>query len=103
MTPLPSSPDSLRRSLQAWRVSPPVDPVFRGGVWARIEALRREAEASWSQYVRHHVLLWSLALVVTAGGSALIGQRAAEHRERTDRDAMVHTYLAAIDARLMHP
>ncbi len=96
-----SSSDSARAGLRAWRVTPPADPHFRAGVWARIEASRSALRESWSAYCRRHAVLWSLAFLAATSGAALLGQRAGERHTRAEHDTILHTYLAQIDARAM--
>lgn len=94
-------PDPPRHDLRVWRVVPPADAGFRAAVWARVEAARRLVELSWSAYLRRHALLWSVALLLAVGGSAVLGRRAGAQHTRAEHDTILHTYLAAIDARAM--
>ena len=92
--------DPFSEALADWRVNPPRDPSFRAGVWARVEAMRREP---WAAYVRRHALTSGLALldVVAAGG--WIGMRQAHVRVDQDRAMLVQVYLEKIDSRLVAP
>lgn len=100
----PSSPsDSLRGALRRWQVAPPADPAFRPAVWSRIESARRVLGETWSAYFRRHALGWSLTMAIALGGAILLGQRAGVRRALAEHDVVLHTYLAQIDARAMHP
>ena len=93
-----ASPDSLSRTLGAWRISPPADPRFRTAVWARLQAAR---DTRWAAYVRQHAAAScaALALAVVAGG--WFGQWQAHRQAAQDRDVLATTYLAEIDARVI--
>ncbi|MFT3828899.1 MAG: hypothetical protein QM691_04245 [Opitutaceae bacterium] len=97
-----NSQNPLREILHIWRIAPPADAGFRPAVWSRIEALRRTASETWFGYFRRHTLAWSLVLLSTAAGAGLLGRQAGERRAVADHSAILDTYLAQIDARVMH-
>ena len=89
--------DSLSAVLHRWRVDPPADPNFRTAVWRRLDARARE---TWPVYLRSHATAWSLAAVVLLGLAAYSGTALAQARMRSERDAMVVTYLVDLDPRV---
>ena len=90
--------DPFSEALAGWRVTPPRDPSFRAGVWARAEAMRREP---WAAYVRRHALTSGLALLVVVAAGGWIGMRQAHVRVDRDRAMLVQVYLEEIDSRLV--
>ncbi|HLP07336.1 MAG TPA: hypothetical protein VK178_04160 [Opitutaceae bacterium] len=95
-------PKSLCETLRGWQVAPPADAGFRPAVWSRIEGLRRAATETWFGYFRRHAIVWSLVLLSTAAGAGLLGREAGERRAVADHTVILDTYLAQIDARVMH-
>lgn len=92
-----TSRDPLSEVLRSWRVTPPADPNFRQGVWQRI---RNRAGATWPTYLRAHTAEWSLAAVVALSAAAYTGNALARTRSKADREAIVVTYLTALDPRV---
>lgn len=99
----PESNVSLRPTLQAWQVTPPVDAGFRGAVWARIDAVRECVETTWAGYVRQHLVAWVLVLGFVAVGAGALGFGAGAKHSAADRELILASYVAAIDARAMEP
>lgn len=98
----PSDNDrSLRSALQAWQVSPPADPHFRSTIWARIEGVREWADLTWSGYLRQHRIAWMLVLAVVTVGAGAVGLGAGAKHSSIDRERVLASYVAAIDARAM--
>ena len=95
--------ESLRPTLQAWQVSPPADPGFRSAVWAQIGAARDCLETTWAGYVRHHLVAWVLVLGFVAVGAGALGLGAGASHSAADRELVLASYVAAIDARAMEP
>ena len=89
--------DSLSAVLHRWRVDPPADPNFRQAVWQRLDA---RSQQNWPAYLRSHATAWSLAAVVMLGAAAYSGSALAQARARTEREAMVVTYLVELDPRV---
>ena len=98
---LSESHEPSRPTLQVWQVSPPLDPLFRSAVWARIEAARQWADLTWAGYLRRHTLAWVLVLGVVAVGAGAVGLRAGAKHSAADRDLVLASYVATIDARAM--
>jgi len=94
------SNESLARTLRTWRVTPPSDPGFRGATWTRIEAAQAMAPA-WSGYVRRHAGAWSLALAGSLAVAGFTGRALGREHTAAERDAILTTYVTAIDARAM--
>ncbi len=90
--------DPFSEALADWRVNPPRDPSFRAGVWARVEAMRREP---WAAYVRRHALTSGLALLAVVAVGGWVGMRQAHARADRDRALLVQVYLSEIDSRLV--
>lgn len=91
--------DPLSRTLADWRVTPQRNPQFRTAVHARLEAARRVP--SWAGYVRLHAAPVGAALVVALVVGGLIGRSEARARVEAEREAMVSSYVQALDARTM--
>lgn len=91
--------DPLSRTLADWRVTPRRDPQFRSAVHARIDAARRAP--SWAGYVRLHAAPVAVALVAALVVGGWIGRSEARARVETEREAMVSSYVQALDARTM--
>jgi hypothetical protein len=91
------SRDSLTRTLQAWRVTPRPDPNFRPAVWQRI---RQCSHQSWAEYLRSHLVGWSVAAAVTLAAAGWTGRAAAHARLDAGREAMVVNYLVELDPRV---
>ena len=89
--------ESLHGALQGWRVSPATDPAFRSQVWERI---RNRPDTPWSDYLRAHAAVLSLASILALGAAAWSGGALARSRVRADREAIVMTYLVDIDPRV---
>ena len=97
-----SPQDSLARELASWRVTPPRDPRFRTGVWARIEAAARPS--AWTQFARAHAALVSALLVGALAVGALTGRVEAQHKSDRYNDLIAASYVHSLDARWMrHP
>lgn len=83
------SQDSLTALLRRWKHEPAAQPEFAAGVWARIEAARREDRTvvafRWAL-----PLAASLALVAGVGAARIEARRA--HAER-----MADTYVRTVD------
>jgi len=88
-----TQPDSLRTLLRRWRHDPAPAPEFALGVWARIEAARRD-ERTVVAFRWAIPLAASLALFVGIGAARLEARRA--HAER-----MADFYVRTIDPVLM--
>ena len=99
----PEKTESLRPTLLAWQVSPSADPNFRTGIWTRIESARQWADLTWSGYLRRHLVAWILVLGMTAVGAGWMGHRAGAQHAAADRETVLASYVAAIDARAMQP
>ena len=94
------STESLSSTLRTWRVTPPSDPGFRGATWARIEAAQTTAP-TWSVYLRSNAGAWSLALAGSLAVAGFTGRTLGREHTAAERDAILSTYVAAIDARVM--
>ncbi len=96
---MPSSqtPEPLSRTLAEWRVTPPRNPQFRTGVWARISGGPRE---TWAGYLRTHLVSWSVAAMVAFGAASWAGRAVAQTRLDGERDAMIVSYLVELDPRV---
>jgi len=92
--------EPLSSTLRTWRVTPPSDPGFRGATWARIEAAQTTPPA-WSVYLRNHAGAWSLALAGSLAVAGFTGRTLGREHTAAERDAILNTYVAAIDARAM--
>jgi hypothetical protein len=99
LTGIPMNPSkpSLPETMREWQVTPPADPNFRSRVWRKIRARQPD---NWPTYLRGHVVAWSLAAVLTLGAAALAGHATAQARVRSDRAAMVVSYLVELDPRV---
>ena len=84
-----TQPDSLRTLLRRWRHEPAPAPEFAAGVWARLDAARRDDRVvvafRWAL-----PLAASLALVLGIGAARVEIRRA--HAER-----MADTYVRTVD------
>lgn len=100
---LPENNKSLRPALLAWQVAPPVDPGFRSSVWAAIEAVRDRASATWAGYLRRHLVAWALVFGLVMVGAVALGLSAGAKHSAIDREMVLASYVAAIDARAMEP
>ena len=89
--------ESLHGVLGSWRVSPAADPAFRSQVWERI---RKQPDTPWSDYLRTHAAMLSLASILVLGAAAWGGGALARSRVQADREAIVMTYLVDIDPRV---
>ena len=95
----PNSPrDPIDDALQHWRVHPARNPNFRVSVTQRIH---RAAGLTWSNYVRDHLVGWSIAAMIALVAAGWGGRAIAHARLEADRDAMVIAYLSGLDPRVM--
>lgn len=94
----PNSRDPLGDTLSHWRVDPPRDRNFRDSVWQRIETTAR---VTWAGYLRGHLVEWSIAAMVALVAAGWGGRAMAQARLEADRDAMVVSYLSALDPRVI--
>lgn len=95
-----TSPDNpISRELRAWRVAPRRNPTFRSETWARIEAHRADLAVGWGHYLRRHGVAWVAVFVLTAIGAGWSGHAVGRQRNERDRDAILASYVAAIDVR----
>jgi hypothetical protein len=92
-----TSHDTLSERLRSWRVTPPVDPDFRHGVWQRIG---KQAGGNWPAYLRAHAAAWSLASILVLGAAGYGGSALARSQTRADREAIAVSYLVNIDPRV---
>lgn len=97
MKPMNSSRDSLAEALRGWRVAPPATHDFRLRVWERIG---KGSDVTWPSYLRSHAAGLSLVSIVALGTALYTGSAVAHSRARADRDAIVRTYLVALDPRI---
>jgi hypothetical protein len=95
----PESSDDLTQLLHNWPVRPARDPQFRDAVWRRITS--RRGEASWPGYLRTHARPAMGALALALGIGAWTGHASARHHIQVQREAMVQSYVNALDARVM--
>ena len=94
-TPEPN--ERLSRTLETWRVQPPVNPNFRPAVWQRIQQASGETLAG---YLRAHAAAWSVAALLTITAAGLAGVTTARAQLNAKRDAMVVAYLVELDPRV---
>lgn len=90
--------DPLSDALQHWRVHPPRNRNFRNVVWQRID---RESRNSWSNYIRHHLVGWSVTAMMAVAAAGWGGHAMAQARLEADRNAMVDSYLSGLDPRVL--
>ena len=96
---MPPDPDGdLSRRLQAWRISPPVDPQFRPAIWER---LRRQAPVTWTGYLHQHRATWAVTVALAVIAAGWVGRSAAHAKIEQRREQMVVNYLGAIDPRVI--
>ena len=95
----PQPPDPLSRTVAAWRVAPPRQPQFRGGVWARIEAGARALP--WRVYARQHAAAVAGALAVAIVAGAFFGHGRARARAAFESAQLAAAYVQGLDARSM--
>jgi hypothetical protein len=95
----PQSPDSLSRTLAAWRVQPSRNPQFRAHVWARIGGAA--GAVPWAAYARRHTpaLVSAIALAMIAGG--FLGREQARTRAAAESARLAAVYVQGLDARAM--
>lgn len=91
--------DPLSRELRTWRVAPRRNPNFRTETWARIEAHRRDLELGWGTYLRRHGAAWLTVFLFVAIGAGWGGHAVGAHRNNDAREAILTTYVAAIDVK----
>lgn len=94
----PETPDSLSRTLAAWRIAPRRDPQFRSAVWARVG---RAAAAPFGTYVRRHATAFAGALAVAIVAGALSGHGQARARVAAESAQLATAYVRGLDARTM--
>jgi hypothetical protein len=92
-------PDSLSRTLRAWRVDPPRQPQFRAEVWQRLRG--RPAAGSWFVYARQHATAVTGALTLALLAGAFLGREQARAHAAAERDQLATAYVQALDARAM--
>ena len=92
-----TSRDPLSETLRGWQVTPAPDPNFRQDVWKRIG---KEHGVTWPAYLRAHMAVWALAAAVVVGAAGFAGGALARSQARTDREAIVVTYLVDLDPRV---
>jgi hypothetical protein len=95
VSPVVNHRDPLSTLLKSWRHEPPSEPRFNSGVWARIEAGRRESGAL--SFYRWALPLAACLAVVLGAGTALRESR----RQHTDR--MAAAYVRNVDPLQMPP
>ncbi len=84
-----SQPDSLRTLLHRWRHEPAPAPEFAAGVWARIDAARRDERV---------VVAFRWALPLAASLALFLGIGAARQEVRREHAAkMADFYVRTID------
>jgi hypothetical protein len=92
-----TSRETLLEALHSWRVTPSPDPNFRQAVWRRIA---KPEGSTWPAYLRAHAATLLLASVFALGAAAYSGGAIARSKVRTERDAIVVTYLVDLDPRI---
>ncbi len=99
-TPMEPTPprDPLADALAEWRVHPTRDPRFRALV---AERLRRTATLTWTEYIRGHVVGWSVAATLALVAAGWGGRAMAQARLEAGREAMVVSYLSGLDPRVI--
>jgi hypothetical protein len=90
--------DPFSDALQRWRVQPPRDPDFRAAVWRRLDGA---PAPTWTGYLRGHLLGWSVTAMMALVAAGWGGHAMARARLDADRDAMVVSYLSALDPRVV--
>ncbi len=95
----PQPPDSLSRTLHAWRVTPARNPQFRAEVSARIAAAG--AVDSWSGYLRGHAVTVTAALMLAVLLGAVGGRNQARSLAAADSARLASAYVESLDARAM--
>lgn len=94
----PEKNDSLSPALAAWRLSPPADPNFRPAVWDRI---KRRSRQTWADYLRGHLVGWSVTAGLIFVAAAWTGHSVAQAKLDARRQEMVVSYLGELDPRVM--
>ena len=97
MNPTDSDP-SLSRVLADWQVAPKADSNFRPAVWQRIRAGTRE---TWANYVRAHLVGWTVTTSLAVAGAVWTGHAAAQAKLNASREKMIVSYLVDLDPRVM--
>ena len=92
------SNDPLARTLADWQVRPKTDPNFRPAVWQRI---RQHSRETWANYVRAHLIGWSVTAGLAIAVAGWAGHSAAHAKLEESRDQMVVSYLGKLDPRVM--
>jgi hypothetical protein len=93
-----SSRDPLGTALHHWRVRPIRDRNFRTAVAQRID---QAARLTWSNYVRGHLVGWSLAAMVALVAAGWGGRAMAQSKLEASRETMVISYLSGLDPRVI--
>jgi hypothetical protein len=83
--------------LQVWRVKPPHAAAFRTEVWKRIE---RQRGSAWQQVLRTPAVGVPAAMVLAVLLSGWIGHAVGSAQARADREVLVASYAARLDARV---
>lgn len=84
-----TSPDSLRALLRRWQHTPPSAPDFAAGVWARLEAARRDERV---------VIAFRWALPIAASVALFLGVGAARTQtRRAHAERMAAAYVRTVD------
>lgn len=84
-----TTPDSLRALLRRWQHTPPAAPDFAAGVWARIDAARRD---------RRVVLAFRWSLPLAASLAVFLGVGAARTQVRkAHAERMAAAYVRTVD------
>ena len=71
---------------------------FRDAVWQRID---RQDRLTWGAYLRGHLVGWSVAALLAIVGAGWSGHAMARARLDEARNAMVVSYLAELDPRVL--
>lgn len=95
----PRPPDSLSRTLAAWRVVAPRHPRFRTEVWSRIEAAADTQP--WVVFARRHAAAVGSALALAMVVGAATGHGWARARVAADNERLVSAYVGGLDARVL--
>jgi hypothetical protein len=99
-TPMDPTPprDPLADALAQWRIRPARNPNFRAAVSERIN---QAARLTWSNYLRGHLVGWSVAAMLALVAAGWGGRAMAQARLDAGREAMVVSYLSGLDPRVI--
>jgi hypothetical protein len=99
-TPMDPTPprDPLADAFAQWRVRPTRNPNFRAAVSERIN---QAARLTWSNYLRGHLVGWSVAAMLALVAAGWGGRAMAQARLDAGREAMVVSYLSGLDPRVI--